>query len=106
MYCTKCGINIEDESTKFCPKCGSHVDPNENVQENMRYTKDGQSSSGSTGLQKQRSNWWYLLAILFTPIGGIIAYFVIRNDDPSKAKNCLILGFILFGIGLVFGFSM
>jgi len=53
---------------------------------------------------KIRSRWWYLLAILFTPLGGIIAYFVIKNDDPSKAKNCLWLGFILFAIGLVVGF--
>ena len=25
-------------------------------------------------------------------IGGIIAYFVLRHDDPRKAKNCLYLG--------------
>ncbi len=29
----------------------------------------------------------------------IIAYFVLRGDDPKKAKNCLYLGLILFGIG-------
>lgn len=99
-FCVKCGTKLGAD-IKFCPKCGTHVESNE-VQENIQYRKDGYSS----GLQKQRSNWWYLLAILFSPIGGIIAYFAIKNDDPSKAKNCLIIGFILFGIGLVFGMGM
>ena len=98
-FCVKCGAKLEAD-VKFCPKCGVHVDANE-MQDNIQYRKDGYSS----GLQKQRSNWWYLLAILFSPIGGIIAYFAIRHDDPSKAKNCLIIGFILFGIGLVVGMA-
>jgi hypothetical protein len=44
---------------------------------------------------KQKSILWYLLPILFSVIGGVIAYFVLRDDDPSKAKNCLWLGIIL-----------
>ena len=39
-------------------------------------------------------------------IGGIIAYFVLRHDDPRKAKNCLYLGIILavigFGLNILF----
>ena len=62
---------------------------------------------------KIRSNWWYLLPILFDFIGGIIAYFIIRDDDSKKGKNCLLLGLILtlakIGIGflstLFFSFS-
>ncbi len=49
--------------------------------------------------EKPRSNWWFLLPIFMGLIGGIIAYFVLRGDDPKKAKNCLYLGLILFGIG-------
>ena len=41
------------------------------------------------------------MPILFSLIGGIIAYFAIRRDDPKKAKNCLYLGLILTGIGIV-----
>ena len=52
---------------------------------------------------RQRSNWWYILSIFISPIGGIIAYFAIRHDDPKKAKNCLIIGFVIFGIGIVSG---
>jgi len=50
--------------------------------------------------EKPRSKAWFLLPILFGVIGGIIAFFILRHDDPRKAKNCLYLGlaFMLFGI--------
>ena len=48
--------------------------------------------------EKQRSNWWYLLPIFLGIIGGIIAYFALRNDDRKKAKKCLYLGLILWAI--------
>lgn len=48
-----------------------------------------------------RSNWWYLLPILFSIFGGLISYFAIRHDDPKKAKNCLIVGIILFVVPLI-----
>ncbi len=50
---------------------------------------------------RTRSNWWYLVPILFDGIpGGIVAYFAIRYDDPRKAKNCLYLGIIITAIGV------
>lgn len=49
---------------------------------------------------KRRSSWWFLLPILFNVIGGIIAYFIIKEDDPKKARDCLLLGAILTGIGI------
>ena len=51
--------------------------------------------------EKRRSNWWFLLPILGGLIGGVIAYFVLRQDDPQKAKNCLYLGIILAIIGMI-----
>ena len=51
--------------------------------------------------ERRRSNWWFLLPILGGLIGGIIAFFVLRQDDPSKAKNCLYLGIVLAIIGLM-----
>ena len=39
--------------------------------------------------EKIRSRAWYLVPIFFGLIGGIIAYFAIRRDDPQKAKKCL-----------------
>ncbi len=55
---------------------------------------------------KTRSKTWYLLPIFLHLIGGAIAFFAIRKDDPQKAKRCLILGGILFGINLIVGFAL
>ena len=50
---------------------------------------------------KSRSGAWYLLPILLGIIGGVIAYFVIKEDDVKKAKNCLYLGIALTVIWFV-----
>jgi signal peptidase len=50
---------------------------------------------------KKRSPLWYELPILLQFIGGIIAYFLIRKDDPKKARNCLVLGVILTAIPFI-----
>ncbi len=50
---------------------------------------------------RPRSNFWFLLPIFLGLIGGIIAYFVLRQDDPKKAKNCLYLGIVLAIIGIM-----
>lgn len=50
--------------------------------------------------EKPRSNWWFLLPIFMGIIGGVIAYFVLKHDDPRKAKNCLYLGIFLAIIGI------
>ena len=50
---------------------------------------------------RSRSNAWFLLPIFFGVIGGIIAFFVLRQDDPQKARNCLYLGIIFMIIGIV-----
>lgn len=49
---------------------------------------------------RRKSAWWFLLPILFSVIGGVIAYFVIKDDDPKRAKSCLWLGIILAAIGI------
>lgn len=51
--------------------------------------------------EKPRSNFWFLLPIFLGLIGGIIAYFVLRQDDPKKARNCLYLGIVLAIIGII-----
>ena len=56
--------------------------------------------------ERRRSNWWFLLPIFIGLIGGIIAYFVLRHDDPQKAKNCLYLGIILAVIGIVLNLTL
>jgi hypothetical protein len=56
--------------------------------------------------ETKRSSWWYLLPIFMGIIGGVIAYFVIKQDDPIKAKNCLKLGIILMIINITLGISL
>ena len=51
--------------------------------------------------ENKRSNWWYLLPIFLGIIGGIIAYFALRKDDPEKAKKCMYVGLVLFAIGII-----
>ncbi len=51
--------------------------------------------------EKPRSNAWFLLPVFFGVIGGIIAFFILRHDDPRKAKNCLYLGLALMAIGII-----
>jgi uncharacterized membrane protein YeaQ/YmgE (transglycosylase-associated protein family) len=50
---------------------------------------------------KSRSYMWYLLPIFVGLIGGIIAYWILRRDDPKKAKKCLYLGIVLAMVGII-----
>lgn len=47
---------------------------------------------------RRRSSLWFLLPVVFNILGGIVAYFAIRDDDPKKAKSCLLLGIVLAAI--------
>ena len=57
---------------------------------------------------KERSVLWYILPLVFSIIGALVAYFVLRNDDPAKARNCLWIGIILvvFYIGYFVVFTI
>lgn len=57
-------------------------------------------------MEQTRSRWWYLLPIFLEAIGGVIAYFVLRGDDPAKARNCLLLGVILFVLHVMLAVSL
>ena len=50
---------------------------------------------------RRRSGAWYLMPIFLSILGGLIAYFVLRGDDPSKAKNCLYLSLALVAAEIV-----
>jgi hypothetical protein len=84
MFCSSCGSEVFPESS-FCPKCGKQI-----------------SEINTSHATKRRSRWWFLLPILFHIIGGFIAYFIVKDDDPKLAKNCLYLGIILIAIQIAF----
>ena len=50
---------------------------------------------------KSRSQLWYLLPVFVGLIGGIIAYWILRRDDPKKAKKCLYIGIALAIVGII-----
>lgn len=50
---------------------------------------------------RYRSRLWFVLPLTLNLLGGIVAYMAIRYDDPDKAKNCLLLGIIIFGLLLL-----
>lgn len=52
----------------------------------------------------QRGKAWYALPTFLGLIGGLIAFIVIRYDDPRKAKNCLWIGVILTVVPIVLSF--
>lgn len=54
---------------------------------------------------RYRSRFWYLLPLLFNLPGGLVSFFAIRHDDLDKAKNCLLLGVLLFMPLLIFGIT-
>jgi len=45
---------------------------------------------------RARSDWWYLLPLFLNIIGGVIAYFAVRKDDPKLAKNCIRGGYYFY----------
>ncbi|MDD9808934.1 MAG: hypothetical protein OXU86_07160 [Thaumarchaeota archaeon] len=48
-----------------------------------------------SGPARGRSRWWYLAPLLLAIVGGVVAYFALRRDDPRLARNCLVLGIAL-----------
>lgn len=98
VFCVKCGFEITIESGSFCPKCRSHKLSRSEEPETDYVSKQ------SSIVTISKSRWWYLLPIFFSIIGGIIAYFVLRHDDPRLAKNCLVVGGIMFAVGFFVGF--
>ena len=47
------------------------------------------------------SRAWYLLPIFLGWVGGLIMFFVIKDENRKMAKNGLILGVLLSGIATV-----
>ena len=42
-----------------------------------------------------KSPFWYLLPAFLGIIGGVIAYAILKNNDPQKAKRALLIGLIV-----------
>ena len=53
----------------------------------------------------QRSAFWFLLPLLLGVVGGIIMWFVVKNDDRQMANIGLLIGVIITGLSLMFSFG-
>lgn len=57
------------------------------------------------------SRLWYLLPILTFPfgganiIGGIIAWYFVKDDDLALGRKCLVLGACISGLLLLSGYT-
>jgi len=47
-----------------------------------------------------RSWVWFLLPVFVQVIGGLIAYYALRLDEPRMAKDCLYIGITLTAINV------
>jgi RsiW-degrading membrane proteinase PrsW (M82 family) len=58
--------------------------------------------SNNTNVERKNpSKAWYLLPIFFGILGGLIMYFIVRDDNKQMAKNGLILSVILTIVGII-----
>jgi uncharacterized Tic20 family protein len=50
--------------------------------------------------ERKRSWVWYLLPVFVQIIGGLIAYYALRPDEPRMAKDCLYIGITLTALNV------
>lgn len=79
QFCKKCGAQIPEGST-FCPQCGKSV----------AYVE-----GASAGLKA--------LSVLI-PLAGWIMYFIFKDENIVKARDCSRFAWIGFGISFVLCF--
>lgn len=84
VFCTKCGKELSSPDADVCLNCGKLV------KESTQKRKDDKI--------------WYLLPILIGIVGGIIAYLILKEDNPQFAKKCLMIGIILTIVSIVLWF--
>lgn len=58
--------------------------------------------------ERERSSFWYIIPLVFSIFGAVATYFILRKDDPTKAKNCLWIGIslLIFYIAYYVVFSL
>ena len=52
-------------------------------------------------VRKNPSKAWYLLPIFFGLLGGLIMFFVLKDENRQMAKNGVILGVVLTVVGIM-----
>ena len=47
---------------------------------------------------KKPSKLWYLVPIIFGPLGGLVGYFLVKNKDRNFAERLLIIGIAMMAV--------
>ena len=82
--CYFCGKELP-QGSNYCASC-DHETITENPFE-KRY--------------KKRPYLWYLLPLFLGIVGGVIAYLIIKKNEPQTGKYCLIIGGVVTVVGIV-----
>ncbi len=53
-------------------------------------------------MAEQKTSWvWYLLPVLFSILGGIIGYFLLKDKDKKVAKNLIYTGLVVLILEII-----
>ncbi len=52
------------------------------------------------------SPWWWVLAILWAPLGGVVAYFVTKEANPHGAARLLKVSLLVWGASILVGIAL
>ena len=92
----KCAYHSDREAAAACVNCGTLICAD------CSLTAAGKPycwpcvEAILVGRQKEKvHDVWWLAPIFMLWVGGIVAWVVNRDIDPSKAKNMLVVGFVL-----------
>lgn len=87
----------------FCPNCGREVSPQAVTCPNCGQPLNKPQVQGAPiqKMEKVSAAWW-LLPFFLTWIGGLIAYFVLKDRNAKTARNMLIFGIVWAFVGIIF----
>ncbi len=90
---------MEDE-TLSCPHCNSDLSKIPSDIQHCLYCGKGIERRVVVIKRnvKKPSTYWYLVPFLFGVLGGIIAYFLVKDDDRNMARNLLLFGICMSAI--------
>ncbi len=102
-FCPSCGKQV-NENDNFCPYCATplHVQ-NQPMQQASSPTQPSSPPIYTSVPPKTEniSNAWFLVPLIFSIVGGFVAYWLLRKRDPNKAKLMIGVGAIVFIIEIL-----
>jgi hypothetical protein len=97
VFCVKCGFEITDESSKFCPKCGANIIKNSESKESEI---NSVSTKPTSSISKRSNKKVIAISVILSLIAVfIIVPFIINgiggfgdsynlNQDMKKHASC------------------